>query len=57
MFFKVGDLGNVYRWDKHKGSDIQTRQYRAPEVILRTEYEKNVDVFSVGCMMFELLTG
>jgi serine/threonine-protein kinase SRPK3 len=43
--------------DKHFTDDIQTTQYRAPEVIIRSRYGPAVDVWSVACILFELLTG
>ena len=37
---------------------VSTRWYRAPEVILRQgQYDSKIDVFAVGCLMAELLTG
>jgi len=37
--------------------DIQTRHYRAPEIILGYEYNENCDMWSVGCLVYELLIG
>ncbi len=38
------------------GEDVITRWYRAPEVILcPSEYSKSVDIWSVGCILAELL--
>eukprot|EP00696_Hemimastix_kukwesjijk_P019805 gnl/Hemi2/9186_TR3196_c0_g4_i3.p1 gnl/Hemi2/9186_TR3196_c0_g4~~gnl/Hemi2/9186_TR3196_c0_g4_i3.p1 ORF type:complete len:442 (-),score=113.23 gnl/Hemi2/9186_TR3196_c0_g4_i3:229-1356(-) len=34
---------------------VATRWYRAPEVILSDEYSKAIDVWSVGCILAELL--
>ncbi|KAG8706790.1 serine/threonine protein kinase, CMGC group [Ceratobasidium sp. 394] len=42
---------------KQVTDDIQTRQYRSPEVILRKPWGPAVDLFSLGCVVFELLTG
>jgi serine/threonine-protein kinase SRPK3 len=36
---------------------IQTRYYRAPEVILRKQYNEKSDIWSIGCLVYELLTG
>ncbi|KAG8683530.1 serine/threonine protein kinase, CMGC group [Ceratobasidium sp. 395] len=54
---KIADLGNAARIGKHVTNDIQTRQYRSPEVILRKPWGPAVDIFSLGCVVFELLTG
>jgi serine/threonine-protein kinase SRPK3 len=40
----------------HRG-DIQTRHYRAPEVILRLNLDEKIDIWSIGCVIFELSTG
>ncbi|OTF80594.1 Basket-like protein [Euroglyphus maynei] len=36
---------------------VVTRYYRAPEVILGMGYQENVDIWSVGCIMGELIRG
>ncbi|CAD2217490.1 Protein kinase domain containing protein, putative [Angomonas deanei] len=38
-------------------SYIQSRYYRAPEVILQTEYSSEIDIWSTGCVLAELLLG
>ncbi|KAI9105569.1 Serine/threonine-protein kinase 23 [Phlyctochytrium arcticum] len=54
---KIADLGNACWVDHHFTNDIQTRQYRSPEAILGAPYDRSADIWSVGCMVFELLTG
>lgn len=54
---KVADFGNACWIHKHFTSDIQTRQYRAPEVIVGASYSTPVDLWSVACITFELATG
>ena len=54
---KVVDLGNACWTYKHFTDDIQTRQYRAPEVLLGANYETSVDLWSLACIVFELVTG
>ncbi|KAH0786472.1 CMGC family protein kinase [Histomonas meleagridis] len=36
---------------------IQSRYYRAPEVILELSYSYPIDTWSFGCLLFELFTG
>mmetsp|Transcript_61685 Transcript_61685/g.142154 ORF Transcript_61685/g.142154 Transcript_61685/m.142154 type:complete len:525 (+) Transcript_61685:108-1682(+) len=55
--YKVADLGNACWIDRHFSEDIQTRQYRSPEVIIGADYDTSADIWSLGCMLFELVTG
>uniref|UniRef100_V5EZ01 non-specific serine/threonine protein kinase n=1 Tax=Kalmanozyma brasiliensis (strain GHG001) TaxID=1365824 RepID=V5EZ01_KALBG len=54
---KIADLGNACWVDHHFTNDIQTRQYRCPEVILGAKWGPSADMWSASCMFFELLTG
>ncbi|MCL7023348.1 hypothetical protein MKW94_021906 [Papaver nudicaule] len=54
---KVVDFGNACWVDQQFSEEIQTRQYRAPEVILGAGYSFPVDMWSFACMAFELATG
>ncbi|KAJ3061446.1 serine/threonine protein kinase, CMGC group, partial [Podochytrium sp. JEL0797] len=54
---KIADLGNACWTHQHFTNDIQTRQYRSPEAILGADYDTSADLWSVGCMTFELITG
>lgn len=40
-----------------RGTLIQTREYRSPEVILGMDFNCQTDVWSIGCTAFELITG
>lgn len=53
----IVDLGNACWTHRHFSEDIQTRQYRAPEVLVGSKYDTSADMWSLGCMCFELLTG
>lgn len=54
---KIADLGNACWVGHHFTNDIQTRQYRSPEVILGAKWGASTDVWSMAAMVFELITG
>lgn len=54
---KIADLGNATWVEHHFTDDIQTRQYRCPEVILGAKWGPSADIWSVACVLFELMTG
>jgi serine/threonine protein kinase len=53
----LGDFGTTIYLEENDGSEIQTRHYRAPEVILGCEYDAKCDVWSIGCTFYEILIG
>ncbi|KDO42417.1 hypothetical protein CISIN_1g0010342mg, partial [Citrus sinensis] len=54
---KVIDLGSSCFETDHLCSYVQSRSYRAPEVILGLSYDKKIDIWSLGCILAELCTG
>lgn len=54
---KLADFGNANWVKKHFTDNIQTRQYRCPEIILGNRWGPTVDMWSVACIVYELLTG
>lgn len=54
---KIADLGNACWYDEHYTNAIQTREYRSPEVILDCQWGASADIWSLACLLFELLTG
>ncbi|GLC46377.1 hypothetical protein PLESTB_001768700 [Pleodorina starrii] len=54
---KVVDFGNACWTYKQFTTDVQTRQYRCPEVILGAKYSTPADMWSFACVVFELVTG
>lgn len=54
---KVVDFGASCRVSDSMFTYVQSRFYRAPEVILGLPYDVQVDVWSLGCMLVELHTG
>lgn len=54
---KLIDFGSAtYERDYHS-SVVSTRHYRAPEVILGLGWSFPCDIWSIGCILIELLTG
>ena len=48
---KIADLGNACWVGHHFTNDIQTRQYRSPEVILGAKWGASTDVWSMSAMV------
>lgn len=58
ILVKIADLGNATFSHVHFTNQIQTRQYRSPEIILRYKsWGALTDMWSLGCIIFELITG
>jgi len=56
---KIADLGFAQEFDREKGLDLVlgTPLYMAPELILHERYNEKVDVWSLGVITYQLLTG
>ena len=54
---KIIDFGSSCFTSDHLSSYIQSRSYRAPEVILGLPYDGKIDVWSLGCVLAEMHTG
>ncbi|KAK9828983.1 hypothetical protein WJX72_003219 [[Myrmecia] bisecta] len=54
---KVIDFGSATFDDQYHSTVVSTRHYRAPEVILGTGWSFPCDIWSIGCIMVELVTG
>ena len=55
--FTLIDFGSAIRINDLENDEIQTRYYRAPEVILQVKYNEKIDIWSIGCILYELCTG
>lgn len=53
----IADFGNAMFTEELTTNEIQDRLYRAPEIILDLPYDQTVDIWSVGCCVFEMITG
>ena len=55
---RLSDLGSCVIVDSDKKPrTIQTKYYRAPEVLLGCNYSTPTDIWALGCTAYELLTG
>lgn len=54
---KVIDFGSATFTDAYHSSIVSTRHYRAPEIILGLGWSFPCDIWSVGCILVELITG
>eukprot|EP01055_Gregarina_sp_Pseudo9_P000233 Gregarina_sp_Pseudo_9__232@NODE_114_length_4196_cov_16_128699_g106_i0_p1_GENE_NODE_114_length_4196_cov_16_128699_g106_i0NODE_114_length_4196_cov_16_128699_g106_i0_p1_ORF_typecomplete_len921_score211_04Pkinase/PF00069_25/1_7e54Pkinase_Tyr/PF07714_17/3_4e25Kinaselike/PF14531_6/8_2e10Pkinase_fungal/PF17667_1/4_7e05Kdo/PF06293_14/7_1e05APH/PF01636_23/0_00023WaaY/PF06176_11/0_0018RIO1/PF01163_22/0_0059Seadorna_VP7/PF07387_11/0_12Seadorna_VP7/PF07387_11/3e03YrbLPhoP_reg/PF10707_9/0_44_NODE_114_length_ len=54
---KLIDFGSACFEDDSLSSYVQSRSYRAPEVLLGLCYDQKIDVWSLGCVLAELWTG
>jgi len=54
---KLIDFGSSCFVNDHLSSYVQSRSYRAPEVLLGLPYGQKIDIWSLGCVLAELWTG
>lgn len=54
---KLIDFGSSCYLTDRQSSYIQSRSYRAPEVVLGLPYDGKIDVWSLGCVIAEMYTG
>lgn len=54
---KLIDFGSSCFTDDTLSPYVQSRSYRAPEVILGLPYDQRIDLWSLGCVLAELWTG
>ncbi|KAK2607758.1 hypothetical protein N8I77_006410 [Diaporthe amygdali] len=56
-FVKLVDLGGSFRFDEIPTKITTPRALRAPETILKLPVGPSIDIWSFGCLAFELITG
>ncbi|KAH7183568.1 putative serine protein kinase [Fusarium flagelliforme] len=54
---KLSDMGGAYFLDSPPKSPLTPRGLRAPELVLKGEVDKSLDIWSFGCLVYELVTG
>lgn len=58
MKVKIADLGSASPITENVTAPyLVSRFYRAPEIILGIEYDYGIDMWSVGCTLYEMYTG
>jgi eukaryotic-like serine/threonine-protein kinase len=59
--WKLADFGSAAQaTSKHLHTTIEyrgTASYRAPELLNAGRFNNNVDVFALGCILYEMVTG
>ncbi|KAI0883989.1 kinase-like domain-containing protein [Annulohypoxylon maeteangense] len=54
---KITDLGSAFLEDYPPAETVTAVAFRAPELIFGRPFGKGIDIWSFGCLLFELLTG
>ncbi|SMQ49772.1 unnamed protein product [Zymoseptoria tritici ST99CH_3D7] len=54
---KLADLGAAFPFGELPEDTVIPIALRAPEVILKSAFDHHIDVWSFGCLAFEILTG
>lgn len=53
---KLIDFGSASFCDEDDFYYLQTKPYRAPEMVMGERYDYSIDIWSVGCIIYELVT-
>lgn len=51
------DFGSATFENEHHSHTVTTRHYRAPEIVMGLDWSHPCDIWSIGCILVELLTG
>lgn len=57
IVFKITDFGSASLKNSSVPLYVQSRHYRAPEVLIGSSYSQEIDMWSVGCIAAELFLG
>jgi serine/threonine protein kinase len=50
------DLGSAVYYSKSRVHLVTTRQYRSPEVLLGLQWSLSIDIWSLGCILYEFFS-
>ena len=53
---KLTDFGLMQKQNINNKT-VQTRYYRCPEILLGYHYDKSIDIWSLGCSIYEIIVG
>ncbi|CZT14086.1 related to serine protein kinase [Ramularia collo-cygni] len=54
---KLSDLGAAFPFERPPDKPVVPVALRAPEIVLGSEYNHTIDIWSFGCLVFEIFTG
>lgn len=54
---KLADVGSAQYHGKLNSSYVVTRYYRPPEIVLKNNLSEKVDIWSLGCLAVEMISG
>ena len=57
MQIEIIDFNSACEVTRKTSDYVQSRPYRAPEIVVDIEYTKKIDMWSVGCIVLEMITG
>ncbi|KLJ08549.1 hypothetical protein EMPG_16024 [Blastomyces silverae] len=56
IMVKIGDLGGAVQSQKHDQRPVTPTALRAPELIHRNVWDSAIDIWTLGCLIFQLAT-
>ena len=54
---KIIDFGSASQEGSNAKEYVQSRPYRAPEIVIEAPYNKSIDIWSFACILVEIATG
>jgi serine/threonine protein kinase len=57
LIVRITDLGMASKSKMSQSKGVGTHSYMSPEKVMSTHYDEKDDMWAVGCILYELLTG